>query len=442
MIFDTIIIGGGMAGYVAGLRCLEKGQKVAMISNGQSALHFSSGSIDLLSRTPDGRAIKNPFNVFDRFVEEFPNHPYQKIGKANVQDSLQWFRTELTNAGIPFTASQNGDNHLRLTSLGSFKSTWLSQPYVHRFPLDLNTHNIKRIVLVDIEGFRDFQSTMMADTLQTNPAFNGVNISKAQIRLQALTKTKRNPCELRSIDIARILSDNDEFESLAKQLSQQASHSDLVVIPAITGDGDGITLLNRLKERTDLRFHEVPTMPPSLLGIRLEQKMKHLFIKNGGSLMHGDQVLSADFNLQSEDLIIQHIYTRNFKKMPIKAKNFILATGSFFSKGLTSHYNKIKEPIFNLDLSAPVNRTDWYQDEFFTEGSHPFLTAGVTTNQLLQPSIDKKLVTNLYCTGAVLAGYNPVSEGCGSGVAISSAYLATELIEQNNLQALTTTEGQ
>ncbi|WP_269082924.1 FAD-binding protein [Photobacterium kishitanii] len=49
---------------------------------------------------------------------------------------------------------------------------------------------------------------------------------------------------------------------------------------------------------------------------------------------------------------------------------------------------------------------------------------GVETNQHLQPSLNGNTITNLYCAGAILAHYNPIFEGSGSGVAISTGYHA------------------
>ena len=47
MKYNTIIIGGGMGGLITGISLLRQGQKVAVISSGQSALHFNSGSFGL-----------------------------------------------------------------------------------------------------------------------------------------------------------------------------------------------------------------------------------------------------------------------------------------------------------------------------------------------------------------------------------------------------------
>ena len=78
MKFDTVIIGGGLAGLTAGLRLQQKGKSVAIVSAGQNALHFSSGT----------------FGVLNEGAEIPENHPYRKL-------NLEGYLTEV----IPFFAS-------------------------------------------------------------------------------------------------------------------------------------------------------------------------------------------------------------------------------------------------------------------------------------------------------------------------------------------------
>ena len=73
MKFDVLIIGGGLAGLTCGIRLQKNGVKCAIVSTGQSALHFSSGSFDLLNELPDGTKVDNPMAAVGKVSA---NHPY------------------------------------------------------------------------------------------------------------------------------------------------------------------------------------------------------------------------------------------------------------------------------------------------------------------------------------------------------------------------------
>jgi len=86
MKFDTIIIGGGLTGLLCGIRLQRKGQKCAVISAGQSAMHFWSGAFDLLNRMPDGTDVDYPLESIGKLPQ---THPYSIIGADKVLGHLR-----------------------------------------------------------------------------------------------------------------------------------------------------------------------------------------------------------------------------------------------------------------------------------------------------------------------------------------------------------------
>ncbi|PSW17660.1 glycerol-3-phosphate dehydrogenase subunit GlpB [Photobacterium sanctipauli] len=428
MKFDSIVIGGGVAGLSCAIRCAEAGLKTAVVAAGQSALHFSSGSVDVLSRLPNGEAVAAPFDAFTTLAEQSPHHPYSKLGVAASRDAIAWYQNMMEKCGVYLSEQADEKNHYRVTPMGTFRSTWLSQQTVHQFPLHDLSQGLTNVALVTVDGFRDFQPQLAADNLAKLPQFANVSIKTAAVELPDFEKMQRNPCEFRSIDISRVLRDETKLHAFAKSMIQQVGKADLVILPAIFGNGDGAATIKLLEGLTGFSICEIPTMPPSLLGIRLEEAMKSHFKKLGGLILAGDEVISGQFDGDK----LTHIFTRNHEDIPLSADHFLMANGSFFSKGLAAHRESIEEPVFGLDMAENSHRDHWYQSQFFAKQSHPFMKMGVSCNEHFQPSIKGQTISNLYCAGAILAHYDPVQEGSGSGVAISTGhYVAEQMIARS-----------
>jgi glycerol-3-phosphate dehydrogenase subunit B len=108
------------------------------------------------------------------------------------------------------------------------------------------------------------------------------------------------------------------------------------------------------------------------------------------------------------------------------AENFVLATGSFFSKGMVATPEKVYEPVFGLDLIYGEKRENWFDRNFWNR--QEYVSYGAKVNSRLNPSINNTPVGNLYVIGSLLGGGNALYEGSGGGTAIISALAAADAI--------------
>ena len=107
------------------------------------------------------------------------------------------------------------------------------------------------------------------------------------------------------------------------------------------------------------------------------------------------------------------------------ADKFILATGGFYSGGLTMRdFGDVREAVFGLPVEVELDPEKWSNPDLFSEQA--FAKAGIRTNASLQP-VDEKgncLFTNVFVAGRSLSGYDFCYEHSGNGVALASAYKA------------------
>ncbi|HEH9441664.1 anaerobic glycerol-3-phosphate dehydrogenase subunit B [Aeromonas sobria] len=417
MKFDNIVIGGGMAGLSAALRLVEAGQKTLLMASGQSALHFSSGSVDLLESEGD------PRTTLPAFMAAHPDHPYSKVGMDNIEASLADLQRHCAEQGLPLV--HNETNHQRLTPIGTLKRTWLS-PDTCACVTDAPIPDA--LLLATMEGFRDFHPALAAANLATHPRFAHCRVLTGEIRLPQLAEFSRNPHEFRSADIARLFDKQSGGKyplvaELAREISRMVQESGVpdcrhIVLPACLSLGLVGPRLAELEQRTGCTIKEVATMPPSLIGMRMQEALKRRFMALGGTFLTSERVLGARYE---GDKVIG-VHSQNGDDQLFEADNFVLASGSFFSRGLESRLRGIREPIFNADVLSLEERDAWAGRRLFDH--HPFMGFGVKTDDKLRVLRGGKPLVNLYGAGSVLAHYDPIKEGSGSGVAVATGWQA------------------
>ena len=370
MKFDTVIIGGGLAGLTAGISLQKAGRSTAIVSGGQNALHFFSGAFEMNDADPS-QAI--------RFFSEAGIRLHGKPGM------------------------------LRLTPMGTFVPCWAALGDTTLF----ETPSIgKKALIVNFEGYHDFFPPFLAEGLEDH----GTRCRIASIAIPEMERLRESPSEMRSVNIARVM--DNCWEKVVRQIRILRKYEDTVIIPQVFGLKDESVPDNIRKAVPEVNF--VGTLPPSVPGIRTQMQLKKAYEALGGTFLAGDRVTSAAVH----DGVVNSVTTANLDSARLSADTFILCTGSYFSKGLSSTPSSVYEPLFGLDIEFGQPRSSWYDPDFFA--NQKYMDFGVKVTADLRPSKAGEPLKNLFAAGSVLGNAHPI--GKGAPLAILSAFKVTETI--------------
>jgi len=371
MRYDTVIVGGGLAGLTAGISLQKAGKNTAIVSTGQNALYFFSGCFE------------------------------------SIQEPTPEIQSLFSEAGIRLHYSQG----VRLMPMGTFKESALALEDVSLFP---TPQFGKKVLIINFMAYHDFFSSFLAEGLEKQ----GMECRIRFLNLGDLVQPELGPNQMRAVQIARKM--DEVWDKVVQEVRVLLKDEDTVILPQVFGLNDA-TIPERIRQGIPARVVFAGTLPPSVPGIRTQMLLKKRYEVLGGTYLMGDRVTGAHVY---ED-VVQNVVTKHLDRHYLEADTFILASGSFFSKGLNSNPFKIYEPLFELDMDYDTDRNAWYDPTFANH--QPYLRFGVKTDENLQPSRSGVPVKNLYVIGSILGETHP-ELGCGAGLAIRSALKVANLI--------------
>jgi len=411
MRMDTVIMGGGLSGLSCGIALAKRGKRVAIVASGQSTMLFNGGSMELLGHI-DGKAVSNPLEAIATLPQD---HPYSKIGADRIASLAERAKLLLTDSGINMEGNAAA-NHWRITPMGVAKPAWLTLNDHLRID-DLHHLPAKRLALMCIRGFFDEPNSMLAQGLRDL----GFEVDAIEFTTDDITALRRSPSEMRSTSLSKRMMSNAAMQRMADQINQLATDADLVLLPSVLGQNDDSDF-QTLQAMTRKPLRLVATLPPAVAGMRMMKQLRHYFKMLGGTYLMGDSAVSGTFDGNR----LTSVSTAKLADMPLKADHFVLATGSFISRGLVADYERVYEPVLSVDVDADSDPDRWTR--FGILEPQAYSRFGVVTDGELRCLKQGQVIENLHAIGSVLSGHDAVKMGDGTGVSMLTALAVNDHI--------------
>ena len=413
---DLAVIGSGIAGFAASIFALNRKINCAQVGN-TGAVAYTTGYLDLLGSNEETQAaIDNPWEGLEQLKKSQPDHPLSRISAADIRKSFEQFTAFLGECGIAYTGPSE-TNITALTPAGTLKKTLCIPATMAAGPKAFADKT--PCVIIDFKGLKGFSARQVVANLKDK----WPDLSTARITFPEMAKGEVYPEVMaRSLEVPAIRA------GLAELLIQTAGEAKVIGLPAILGMHRPDLVKTELERLTGLQIFEIPTMPPSVPGIRLREMFEQVFPQKGLTLIPQQKVTSLCFDADSAVLNLRD----NYGPITIHAKAVILATGRFLSGGLTAHISGITETLLDLPVSQPASRTDWYREGYTDRRGHAIHKAGIEIDASFRPLAQngKAYHERLFAAGIILAHQDWIRGRSGAGIAIATAYKAVEAADQ------------
>lgn len=413
---DVLVLGAGPAGLLAAWTARQRGAQVRVLASGIGTTHVTPGWVQVL----DAAAAAS----LEDWIVGHPQHPYALAGLAALRGGLAALREVGATAGIRYVGEPGAN--LRLpTALGAVVEAAVA-------PESFAAGDLRRpgaMLIAGPAGWRDFYPRLCADNL----ARQGFAAQGVAFDLPEMAAASR--FDLTSVGLARLFEQPEARARVAAQLKPRLDGATRVGLPAVLGLERHAEAWRDLQDRLGAPVFEIPTLPPSVPGMRLFNAFKAALTRAGVPILldmtavRGETAAGRATGVVAPNVVREVVY---------RAETIILATGGLYGGGIASdRRGEMREVVFGLPVHAPAGPGEWFNERFLTPAvetlhatplpsGHPIHHAGVRANASLQPvdEAGRVVLENVRIAGRLLAGYNPLLEGSTEGVWLATGYRA------------------
>ncbi|MDS0280752.1 glycerol-3-phosphate dehydrogenase subunit GlpB [Haloarcula onubensis] len=437
---EVLVVGGGLAGITAAISAARDGADVRLVSHKKSSLRQASGLVDALGYVPPATDIddqadyisqarkdfrevranrgeyRGPLETPYEGIDDLPDtHPYSLVGADALREGLALF-DDLT--GEAYLGGHTDRNALVPTFGGSLKPT---ARYPRAAAAGLASDD-RPMLVVGFRSLTDFDAGLVAEAL----AAAGVPfpVEGAEVPF-----AESFPADAKVTRLAKAL-DHDEVigrksarAALADAVALHLDGAERVGFPAVLGDDHADEVRADLADRLGADVFELPMGPPSLPGLRLEDRLYAALDDAGVRFETGNPVVGYETD-RSGDRVASVLVERKGRDVPYAAESFVLATGGLVGKGIASDRERVREPVFDCHVPQPDDRYDWFVDDVF--GDQPYARFGVRPDESMRPldADGSAEFENLHAAGAVVGGADVAREKSASGVSLATGVVA------------------
>jgi len=408
--YDMIVVGAGLAGLMAGVLSARQGLRALVLARGIGGTHVGNGTVDVWGYDTQRQVLTNPQTILkgprQKGLEKYyREHPLARAGEAALQNGVSELQAVCTAAGYPLLGELTA-NFILPTALGAPRPTCLA-------PRSFVAGDLRRtdeITLARFAHFRDWFADLAAANLRTA----GYTVRVVDLPLPN-APTHRDAF---STDLARLFDRADYRAQVAEAWREGVIGATRLGVPAILGLEHAAEAHHDLEARLGIEIFEIPTLPPSVPGMRLFNVLRSTLEQAGGRLVLGPSLSAWIEEGQALGVTVE---TANGERH-YAADFIILASGGARHGGLESPAaGRMTETVFNLPLETSG---DWFAPLYWS--AHPLAYFGARVNARMQPidAQDQILYPNVLAVGGVLAGADRLTEGSREGIDLATAWKA------------------